>query len=382
MAEGVKIKKKRVYFSSRTALGVMTVAAFSLLLVSSDVAIEYMKKGLGLCAVTVIPSLFPFMIMSELIVSSGVGVRISRVFAKPMRWLFGVSEAGAAAYFLGIICGFPIGAKTAVSMYDKGIISKRETERLLTFCNNPGSAFVMSAVGVSLLHSYALGIMLYVCVILSSIAIGVIGHLFERGRKSEAKTVAYCSQNDAVKAVTDAIQSSALSMLSVCAYVVFFSAIVGCLGAAISRFSFPEEILAVIFGFFELSSGVGAAAGLDGRLSAVLLCALFLGWSGISVHFQIMSVCSGRGLSFKAYFLSKIAQGILCAAMAGCAVKLFPRMIEVDHAAFLPLRGAFGRYCGVAFLAFLAISLFIALWSYAAKKHFLKNKNEFFSKRY
>ena len=363
--------KKRSLPDSSVLLGALILASFILILCSSDVAIEYMKKGLSLCAKNVIPSLFPFMIISELIVSSGVGMRVSRLFARPMRWLFGVSEAGAAAYFLGIICGFPIGAKTAVSMYDKGMISKRETERLLAFCNNPGSAFVMSAVGVSLLHSHALGITLYVCVILSSMAVGVIGNLLERGRKNEAGAVAYCCQNDAVKAITDAIQASALSMLSVCAYVVFFSAIVGCLGSAISRFSPPEEIVAVLFGFFELSSGVSAAAGIGGRLSAVLLCALFLGWSGLSVHFQVMSVCSGRGLSFKAYFISKAAQGILCAAMTGCAVKFFPRMTEVDHAAFLPLRGACGKYCAVVILSIFAtiiLCLFFQLRNKLQKK--------------
>ena len=307
-----KIKQRR----RRVIPSVLAVASFLLVLCSTDAAIEYMKKGLSLCASSVIPSLFPFMVISEIIVSSGVGVRISRLFAKPMRYLFGVSEAGAAAYILGAVCGFPIGAKTAVSMYDKGIMTKPEVERLMTFCNNPGSAFVISAIGISLLGNKKIGILLYMCVILSSVIVGMLGKYFWRDRKKsflQTPMLIPCQFN--VKTLTSAVSSSALSMLTVCAYVTFFSALVGCLGSLLLRFSLPDEVLACIFGFFELSSGVGTAAELGNPLRATLLCALFSGWSGLSVHFQIMTVCSSHNISCKPYIIAKAAQSVICAAL-------------------------------------------------------------------
>ncbi len=309
---------------SAIALGILILAAFSLILFASDVAIEYMKKGLILCSRAVIPALFPFMVISELIVKCGVGVRISRLFARPMRRLFGVSEAGACAYILGLVCGFPIGAKTAISMYDHGCITKSELERLMTFCNNPGSAFVISAVGVALLGNKQVGIALYISVILSSLLVGIVGKYF-LGYKQEnaAKSSLFFTRELDVKIITDAVQSSAISMLTVCAYVVFFSALVGCVGALLSRLDTPQELTACIFGFFELSSGVGEAAALENRVGAVLLCALFVGWSGLSVAFQIMSVASGRGISFKPFFIAKAAQGVLCALFMGIFIKVW-----------------------------------------------------------
>lgn len=309
---------------SSTVLGFLILGAFLLILSSSDIAIEYMKKGLILCATAVIPALFPFMVISELIVSSGVGLRLSRMFAKPMRWLFGVGEAGAAAYLLGLVCGFPIGAKTAVALYDQGSITKRELERLMTFCNNPGSAFVISAVGVALLGNKRIGVALYLSVILSSLAIGVVGKYFLGYKKENAPQDSLVIPRDFnVKVITDAVQSSAISMLTVCAYVVFFSALVGCVGALLSSLDAPPEISACVFGFFELSSGVGEAAMLENRVRSVLLCALFVGWSGLSVAFQIMSVSSGRSISFKPFFIAKAAQGILCAAIMGIFIKVW-----------------------------------------------------------
>ena len=159
-----KRKKPR---PSASRVGFCILSGFCLLLVlrNSDAAIEYMGQGLTLCARTVIPSLFPFMVVSELLVSSGAGEALGRLFAGIMRRIFGLSGAGASAVFLGSMCGFPVGARTAVALLDRNAISKEECEHLLTFVSNPSSAFLITAVGVSLYGSRRLGVILY-CVVL------------------------------------------------------------------------------------------------------------------------------------------------------------------------------------------------------------------------
>jgi hypothetical protein len=143
----------------------MSTFCFVLILRNSDAAIEYMGRGLTLCARTVIPSLFPFMVVSELLVSSGAGEALGRLFSGVMRRVFGVSGAGASAVFLGSACGFPVGARTAVGLLDRGVISKSECEHLLTFVSNPSSAFLISAVGAGLYGNRRLGVALYLVVL-------------------------------------------------------------------------------------------------------------------------------------------------------------------------------------------------------------------------
>ena len=75
----------------------MSTFCFVLVLRNSDAAVEYMGRGLTLCARTVIPSLFPFMVISELLVSSGAGEALGRLFSGIMRRVFGISGAGASA---------------------------------------------------------------------------------------------------------------------------------------------------------------------------------------------------------------------------------------------------------------------------------------------
>lgn len=299
----------------------MSAFSFALILRNPDIAIEYMKNGLSLCADTVIPSLFPFMVISELLVASGAGEILGRLLSKPMRLLFGISGAASCAFILGTICGFPVGAKTAVSLYDRGDISKSELERVITFSNIPGSAFLSSTVGVSLFADRTVGYAMFAAVFISAVAVGFVGKFIHPGN---SVCPAQCSDKNSgdgrkfgIRDFTDSISKAAFGMLTVCAFVVFFSAFVGTLGILLSSLSPSDTFSAFTFGFFEMTAGVSATAKLADRRIALLICAFICGWSGLSVHFQIMSVCTdkNRGISFFPFFISKLVQGFLCTAI-------------------------------------------------------------------
>ena len=111
----------------------LTLCLTLLVLCRPNDTAEAVRTALSLCAKTVIPSLFPFMVISELIASLGIARWAGKIFSKPFHALFGINGSGASALILGILCGFPIGAKCAVSLYGSGQLSKEQTERLLCF---------------------------------------------------------------------------------------------------------------------------------------------------------------------------------------------------------------------------------------------------------
>ena len=326
MLKRLKNKEK----SHRGSFFIMLASALSflLLLLCSDIAIEYMRKGLKLCSTTVIPSIFPFMVISEMIVSSGLGSIIGKAISKPAKAILRVNDGVACAFILGAICGFPIGAKTISSLLDRGEIDRKTASFALTFCNNPGLAFVVSAVGVSLFGSLRLGVILYLSTILSAIIIGLVGRCFLKSGElsAEASSTPPLTRPDGgAELFSAAIKSAANSMLTVCALVTFFSALVGSIGYLLGKLGASANLTAAIFCFFELSSGVSAAAELTkAPLSAILLTSAALGWSGLSVHFQVMTVTSGSGISYKPYFLAKSAQGVVSAALTALSMKLLP----------------------------------------------------------
>lgn len=293
------------------------VSLFFLILIvkNSQIAISYMKRGLRLCAATVIPSLFPFMVLSEILTASGFGERISRRIGGPLRFLLGISPAGASALLLGVFCGFPIGTKTAVTLYDRGEISKSEVERLITFCNVPSTGFLVGAVGVSLYGNKNFGIFLFLSALFSSLITGVflrfrslpLSHLPQRQVKRMSLRLSCFS---------DAIASATSSILSVCACVVFFTAVIGCLSHTLSALHLPAFGDALLFGIFEISSGTVASSALSSLSVSAAITGFCIGWSGLSVHFQILSLVRDRGISLRPYFIAKLSQGCLCAFLS------------------------------------------------------------------
>jgi hypothetical protein len=129
------------------------------------------------------------------------------------------------------------------------------------------------------------------------------------------------------KLFTEAISSACGGILSVCAYVVFFSALMGALSAVLTDLGAPKLLSASLFSLLELSQGVSYATGLESIQAAACLTAFTSAWSGLSVHCQVISVCDGCELSFKRYFLAKLLQAFLCTLLFSCLLTLLPSLL-------------------------------------------------------
>ena len=327
-----KQKRKTSFRSTADVLfGCFALFCLALILKNSEVAIEYITRGLLLCAETVIPSLFPFMVLSELIVSGGLLNRLPKALLAPLRRLFGLPDVGLCAMLLGLLCGFPVGAKCAVLAYEQGYLTREETARTLTCTSCPSSAFLISAVGVSLWGNRRFGITLYLTVLAVSLITGILANLLRKNKGTEDLSTAPFFQKAptyyGAKLFTEAVKSALGSILLVCAYVVFFSALMGAFQLVLGSFDLSQNVSAFLSCLLELSSGVGQASSLSDALTGAYLCAFAAGWSGVSVHCQMLSVCDGKGLSLRPYLCAKIFQGVLCALLFGILLAIFPEIM-------------------------------------------------------
>ena len=109
------------------------LAATAALVAAPQQAIEGAKKGLSLCGNVIVPSLFPFFVLSSLVVDLGLAAHLGRALEAVMRPLFRVGGSCAAAVALGFVGGYPVGARTALQLYQQGQCTKAEAERLLAY---------------------------------------------------------------------------------------------------------------------------------------------------------------------------------------------------------------------------------------------------------
>lgn len=357
----------------RTAATVMASLFFiALLLKNPDISIQYVTRGLRLCCTAVIPTLFPFMVLSELLVRTGGGELMGRALAAPMRALFGLSGAGSCAFLLGAVCGFPVGTRAAVMLYDRGLLERSEAERLISFCNYPSSAFMISATGAALWQNRQLGAAMYASVLAAGVIAGIISGIPAR-RAAKKEGVVPTDMPHTVRkpqptALSDSVTAAATSTLNVCAYVAFFSCVVGCISHILARISPSRTVEAAIYSFFELTSGAAASAAVIPSRTGILMCTAAAGWSGLSVALQVFSVCSSSERPhprMTAYLVSKAVQAPLAAILMSILLRLFPALAEnaADAVVIFPPCSEITAYSAAMLIFFTA-----ALGARALKK--------------
>ena len=237
----------------------LAVCGTGLLLWSAAVS-AVMVKTVHLCTQVLLPSLFPFFVLSSLLISSGIVQRIAPHLERMTQYLFGLPGSCAAAVLLGAVGGYPVGAKTAASLYQQGVCRKEDALTALRFCNNAGPAFLISAVGSGLLGDKRLGILLYGLHLISSMLIG----LLFRENKDVVKLYNITDKNAPNTSRTSdflqAVTGSFSAFLNVCAFVLLFSVII-CLLKQLPLLSrLPPLFQGLLSGVLELTSGTAALA--------------------------------------------------------------------------------------------------------------------------
>jgi sporulation integral membrane protein YlbJ len=268
-----------------------------------------MEEALSLCARSVIPSLFPFMVVSSLLLSLGFGEWLSPWFAGWFDPLFRINGAGSSAFLLGLIGGYPIGAKTAAELYQEHLVTREEAERLLAFCNNSNPVFLISVLGVGIFGSVRTGIWLWLIHLGSALLTGLLFRS-RGGRPSTRQRLPTPPAFHTVKlssAFVSAVKSSLSGILSVCAFVIFFYTLAHPM-AHLGRYAGP-----LLVGLTELFSLTPL---LESTRFGFIAAAGITGWGGLSVLCQTAAVLDGSGLSPRICFWGKAVQGLLSAALA------------------------------------------------------------------
>ena len=283
------------------------LTAMLLMLALSTQAAEAMRQGLALCARSVVPALFPFLVLSGLFVNLGCADVPARLLGSVMQRLFGCSGSGASAFFLGILGGYPLGARTIGELYRTGRISHQEGEDLLCFCNNTGPAFILGIAGAGIFGDLRLGAWLY---LIHVAAATLVGLLLRRSKAAPTPRSALPQPSPSFpSALVSSITSAGTTMVQICAFVVFFYTLLH-----LSPLQHP-----VLLGVVELTRGITAlTAGRD----AFLIASALLGWGGISVHCQTAAVLADTPLSMRRYLLAKALHALIAAALAWSAAPL------------------------------------------------------------
>ncbi len=319
------------------------------LLIFSKSNLPAVKSGLALWANSVVPSLFPFFVATELLMHTNIITLFGNVLNRFMKPFFNIRGEGAFAFIMGIISGYPVGAKIASNFRQNNICSKEECERLLSFTNNSGPLFIIGTVGILMFKNTTIGILLFITHLLACITVGFIFRYWKKDKNTFHTTHLSSSFSQSKKTVSfsnlgeilaESITSSISTILLIGGFVVIFSSIIsifkasGILNSLTILFSPVFQFLNIdtsfiqgfLTGILEITNGINTISSIAcKRISLNLIFTAFLlGFGGISILLQVWSITSKTDLSIKPYLYGKLLHGLLAAFYTYLFMNIFP----------------------------------------------------------
>lgn len=356
----MKLNKILILIFKKNLLTTIFTLFLILLVIFSKTNLFAAQNGLTLWAKNVIPSLFPFFIATELLNYTNLPYYLGKLTNKFMRPLFNIPGEGSYAFIMGIISGYPVGAKIVNKFVEEGTCTKQEAERMLAFTNNSGPLFIIGTVGISLFGDTKIGIILFITHILACLTVGLIfgfvskkinNHSYNKiytknecSLQSDSKIRANncCSKksnqlyrnssistnykvSDLGTILSQSINNAISTILLIGGFIVLFSIIISIFNNLklvdyasnfLRYINIPPEYgKCILTGLLELTNGVNLTSSLHTKQMSIqiIICAFLLGFAGFSIFLQIFSIAAKNNLSMKPYFLGKTMQGIIAA---------------------------------------------------------------------
>ncbi|WP_245600135.1 sporulation integral membrane protein YlbJ [Paenibacillus harenae] len=313
-------------------------------------------RGLSIWWQVLFPALFPFFVISELLLGFGIVHFFGKLLDPLMRPLFRLPGIGGFVVTMGYISGYPVGARLTAQLWEQRLVSRAEGERLVAFTTTSDPIFLIGAVSVGFFHNVALAPLLAAAHYGGGLLIGFLmrfhdrhapvssaarnGYTQDGHRKRRPSRIAEALKamhearlldgRDLGKLLQDSVQSALKLMIVVGGLVVFFSVvmemlthagIVAVLAEAVryifGLFGLPGPLAdAGVFGLFEVTLGSRAAGTAGtGLMHQAAIAAWVLSWGGLSVHAQIASLLSRTDLRYRPFFLARMLHGFIAAAL-------------------------------------------------------------------
>lgn len=303
--------------------GLAGCAGMLVLILDGKTALSGMKEGILLCLSAVIPALFPFFILSILVVNVFSGASIPLL--RPLGWLCGIPSGAESILIPGFLGGYPVGAQAIAHAYHTGTLDRADAERMLGYCSNAGPAFLFGMVA-PMFPKLWMGWALW--------AIHIASAVFSSWVLPKAASHSVRLSGSAPVPISRIMASAVETMAAVCGWVVLFRVLIAFLNRWF-LWLFPAEIQVVINGALELTNGCCALPSIAEVSLRFVLCAGMLAFGGLSVTMQTISVI--QELNPKYYFLGKALQTLFSLLLAAAVVYGIPFLLAVIFLLFVVL---------------------------------------------
>ncbi|WP_144932410.1 sporulation integral membrane protein YlbJ [Paenibacillus sp. 32O-W] len=346
---------------------VLAAAIAFLLLAYPAPTLEAAVRGVSIWWDILFPALFPFFLISEMMLGFGLVHFFGALLDPMMRPLFRVPGIGGFVMAMGFASGYPVGARLTAQLWEQKLVNREEGERLVAFTTTSDPVFLIGAVSVGFFHNAKLAVLLAAAHYGSAVLVGLIMR-FHGPNKPDSHAGDKSSGSIFVRALREmhnarlkdgrpfgtmlrqAVESSLRMIFVIGGLVVFFSAIMEVLRHSHALDLFYASVQSIfqwltippvlsdslVNGFFEVTLGAKAAGEAGAQIPLLfktILASFVLAWGGLSVHGQIVSLLHTTNIRYTPFLTARLLHGLLASLMT---VVLWKGLQPAAAPAFLP----------------------------------------------
>ncbi len=279
----------------------------TLLLFFSDIVSINIVRTVNICINVIIPSLFGFMVLSGIFISSGAYKILSLPFDFVARYIFKIPTELFSIFIISSVAGYPVGAKLLSKLYENNAITKETADEMMGYCYLGGPAFFCGVIGNKVYRNTKIGIIIFVSILFSNIVIAVFKGFFKpvppKQDKCEYKI------NFSFKELVDSIIKGGFELIKICGVIIFFSTIISILDG-LGVINFISYILSISSGIGKFDCNVIVKSILDvtniTNITPIIhylpLITSILSFGGICILTQVESLSSNKLLTYNFYF--------------------------------------------------------------------------------
>ena len=286
---------------------IISLFVLSQLLIKKAIIYSSILYALNIWVNNLIPALFPFFIISDILINYNITEYIPKTIRNICKSIFNINDNMLTVLILSMLSGFPSNARNTRTLYDKGLITLEEANHILIFSHFANPVFILTTVAVFFFNNQKVGVILLITHYFSNFILGIC---FRNKIKLSNNSYALIDKsNNFGNVFIASIKKAIDTILLICGILTIFlmlSSIV------INVFSFNSYNAMLIKGIFEITIGIEALSKLSiSMLSKTVIASAFLAFGGISVHVQVLSQITGTKIKYIYFFLGRLYQMII-----------------------------------------------------------------------
>mgnify|MGYP004516210657 FL=1 len=286
--------------------------------INKELINETINFSIHLWATTLIPTMFPFFVISDLLIHYSITNYIPKSLKKTLSKLFGINQTQITIFFLSLLSGFPSNARNTKNYYQENQLTKEEAEQTLTFTHFPNPTFIFQTVAITFLNHKESGKIIGLSLLGGNLLIALLQKkkTIPKEEKKERINNKQTFGTILIQSISSAINSLLLILGTITTFLVASSIIIKNLNLA----PYPSMILK---GILEITMGLKELSLLNLSLeNKIILSTMFLSFGGLSVHLQVISQLQDTKISYLPFLQARIIHSILSGGIAFLLLKL------------------------------------------------------------